>query len=226
MAKQVVQIARDALALGFLGETLDLGICALQKKIGPRLLGERKIAEPEDHAQEDDVFGRGKWAVEVSGFRYDPEHHRDQHQEQGSQTGDEKAKHRKRVNKHSIGFLASRVIEKGDEEEQHKCDGLPASGKLRGEKIKNEESPVESRKSDPDHQGVPVRRLDKEIHGIKQRHPADDPAATDKLPHGADDALAPGGRVSFRSVEMVLAHTFIIPPDKAVPVPGAVTRNA
>ena len=114
MAKEVVQIACDAFALRFLGETFDLRICALQKSIGSCLLGERKITEPKNHAEEKDVFSGGKRATEISSLRHDSGHHRNQHQEQGAQTSDEKAKHRERVNKHSVGFLVERVIEKGD----------------------------------------------------------------------------------------------------------------
>jgi hypothetical protein len=50
MAKEVVQIACDALALRLRGETFDLRIRALQKGIGSRLLSERKIAEAKSHA--------------------------------------------------------------------------------------------------------------------------------------------------------------------------------
>ena len=86
------------------------------------------------------------------------------------------------------------------EEEQHKRHCLPASRKLGDEKVKNEECRVKNRKFHPDRKGVPVSRHDKEIYGIKQRHPAHDPAATDKLPHRVDDVRTPGCRVSFRCV--------------------------
>src|SRR6202789_17256 len=127
MAKEVVQIACDALALRFRGETFDLRICALQKRIGSCLLGERKIAETKNHAEEKDIVGCGKRATEVSGLRHDSYHHRNQHQEQGAQTSDEKAKHCERISEYSIGFFAERVIEKGMEQEQRKRDCLPAS---------------------------------------------------------------------------------------------------
>ena len=50
MAKEVVQIACDALALRFLGQAFDLRICALQEKVGSCLLGEGKVTKPKDHA--------------------------------------------------------------------------------------------------------------------------------------------------------------------------------
>src|ERR1700677_798838 len=156
MAKQVVQVACNALALGFRGETLDLGIRTLQKRIGSCLLGERKIAEPKNNTDEKGAFVSGKRATEVPGLRRDSGHHRNQHQDQRAQSSDEKAKHRKGVNKHSIGFLAERVIEKGMEEEQHKRHCLPAPRKLGDKKVEDEEHRVKNRKFCPDRKGVPV----------------------------------------------------------------------
>ena len=150
MAKEVVQIACDALALRFLGQTFDLRICTLQKRIGSCLLGEGKVTEPKDHAVEEDAFGCGIRATEISSLRHDSGHHRNQHQEQGAQTSEEKAKHRERVDEHYIGFLVERVIKKDEEEEQHKRHGLPASRKLRDKKIKNEEGRVKNREFHPD----------------------------------------------------------------------------
>jgi hypothetical protein len=86
------------------------------------------------------------------------------------------------------------------EEEQHKRHGLPASCKLGGKKVKDQECRVKSRKFHPDLKGVPVGWLDKEIHRIKECHPAHDPTATDKPPHRIDDVPTPGCRVSFRRV--------------------------
>ncbi len=45
-----VQIACNALALCFLRQPFNLGICTLQKQVGTRLLREGKVTEPEDHA--------------------------------------------------------------------------------------------------------------------------------------------------------------------------------
>src|SRR5580658_9795449 len=100
----------------------------------------------------------------------------------------------KGVNKHSIGFLAERVIEKGMEEEQHKRHCLPAPRKLGDKKVEDEEHRVKNRKFCPDRKGVPVGWLDKEIHGINQRHPAHDPTASDELPYRIDDVPAPACR--------------------------------
>jgi hypothetical protein len=118
MAKEVVQIACDALALRFLGQTFDLRVRTFEKRIGSRMLGEGKVSESNDHAVEEDVFVCGKWMTDVSSLRHDSGHHCSQHQEQGAQTAEEKAKHREGIDKHSVGRRVERVIEKCDEKEQ------------------------------------------------------------------------------------------------------------
>ncbi len=187
-----MQIACNALALCFLGETFDLGICTLQKRIGSYLLGEGKVTEPKNHAVEKDAFGYAKRAAEVPGLHYDSGHHRNQHQEQGAQTSDEKAKHSEGVDEYYVGILIERVIGKDDEKEQYKRHCLPASRKLPYEKIQSEESRVKNRELHPDRQGLPISRREKEICGIKQPRPAHDPAATEKLPLRAGDVRTPG----------------------------------
>src|SRR5580658_5588605 len=150
MAQQIVQIACDALALRLLGETFDLGIGTLQKSIGSCQLGEGKVTEPKDQAVEKHVFRCGKRVAEITGLRCDAGHRRQEHQKHGAQTSEEKAKHGERVDKHYVGVLVERVIEKGDQKEQHKRHGLPAPCKLRDQKVKNEESRVKNREFHPD----------------------------------------------------------------------------
>lgn len=67
--------------------------------------------------------------------------------EQGPQIGDEKAKYREGIDKYGISLLAERVVEKDEDKEQYKCDGLPTPCRLHDEQEQDQKGYIKSANS-------------------------------------------------------------------------------